>query len=55
MKGNIKTQTIHVRGIEVIPWREARAQALRQGKTLGQWLSEAIKEKLARNGKRKKP
>ena len=51
---NKTTQSIHVRGIEVIPWREARAQALRQGKTLGQWLTEAIKEKSARDRKRKK-
>lgn len=36
-----------VRGLDQELYNQARAEALRQGKTIGQWINEAIAEKLA--------
>lgn len=35
-----------IRGLDPDLYRLARAEAIKQGKTIGQWLNEAIKEKL---------
>lgn len=35
-----------IREIESELYNQARAEALRQGKTIGQWINEAIAEKL---------
>jgi hypothetical protein len=37
-----------VRGINVALYTEARAQAIREGKNIGAWINEAIREKLAK-------
>jgi len=37
-----------IRGLDPELYRLARAEAIKQGKTIGEWLNEAIKEKLAR-------
>jgi predicted HicB family RNase H-like nuclease len=38
----------NIRSIDPQLYRLARAEAVKEGKTIGQWLSEAIKEKLAK-------
>ncbi len=43
-----------VRGVNPELWLQARAESIKQGKTIGQWLSEAIELKLTKNGKHKK-
>lgn len=35
-----------IRDLESELYQQARAEALRQGKTIGQWINEAIAEKL---------
>ena len=37
---------IAIRGLDLELYREARAAAIIQRKSIGQWLNEAIKEKL---------
>jgi predicted HicB family RNase H-like nuclease len=44
---------ISIRGLDEELYREAKAQAARQGKPLYQWINEAIKEKLERTGGKK--
>ena len=44
---------INVRGINADIYRLARAQAIKEAKTIGQWLNEAIKEKLDRSNERR--
>ncbi len=41
-----RQQPISIRGLDHDLYTEARAQAIRENKNIGQWLSEAIKEKL---------
>ena len=36
-------------------YREARIAAVTEGKTVGQWIAEAIREKIARSKKAKSP
>jgi len=47
----MKTKT--VRGLDPSLWRLARADAVAEGKSIGEWLSEAIREKLERKGVKK--
>ncbi len=48
MEGITKT----VRELDPELWKQARAQAILEGKTLGQWMNEAIRERLERKNKR---
>lgn len=41
-----------IRGIDEELYRQGRAQAVAEGKTFGQWLNEAIRDKLKRTEKR---
>ncbi len=45
----MKGKSINIRGIDVELYRLARAEAIKKGyRGIGEWLNEAIKEKLAR-------
>jgi len=46
-------KSVNIRGLDVELFRLARAEALKEGKKIGEWLNEAIKEKLERTGARK--
>ena len=48
-KGSGKKEQNNVRGLDRNLYREARAQAIREYKTIGEWLNEAIKAKLESN------
>ena len=39
-------ETTTIRGLDRYFFRQAKAQAALEGKTIAQWLNEAIKEKL---------
>ena len=39
-------QSKGIRGLDPELYRQAKAQAALEGKTIGQWLNEAIREKL---------
>ena len=41
-------ETKTIRGLDPGLWRLARADAVAEGKSIGEWLNEAIKEKLKR-------
>jgi predicted HicB family RNase H-like nuclease len=41
-------KSVNVRGIDTELFRLARAEALKEGKKIGEWLNEAIKEKLGK-------
>ena len=43
-------KSVNVRGVDIELFRLARAEALKEGKKIGEWLNEAIKEKLVRKG-----
>lgn len=43
----------HIRGLDPELYRLARAEAIKAVKTIGQWLNEAIREKLNKSNKRK--
>jgi len=43
-------KSVNVRGVDVGLFRLARAEAIKEGKKIGEWLNEAIKEKLERKG-----
>jgi hypothetical protein len=43
---NTRRKPISIRGLDYDLYTEARAQAIRENKNIGQWLNEAIKEKL---------
>ena len=45
---------IFIRGIDPELYRKAKAQAALEGKTIGAWLNEAIREKLGKIKKQKK-
>ena len=46
-------KSVNVRGVDIELFRLARAEALKEGKRIGEWLNEAIKEKLGKKGVRK--
>ena len=46
-------KSINVRGVDTELFRLARAEALKEGKKIGKWLNEAIKEKLGKKGIKK--
>jgi predicted HicB family RNase H-like nuclease len=46
-------KSINVRGVDTELFRLARAEALREGKKIGEWLNEAIKEKLEKKESKK--
>ena len=46
-------KSVNIRGVDVEMFRLARAEALKEGKKIGEWLNEAIKEKLGKKGIRK--
>ena len=46
-------KSVNIRGIDVELFRLARAEAIKEGEKIGEWLNEAIKEKLERKGVRK--
>ena len=46
-------KSVNIRGIDVELFRLARAEAIKEGKKIGEWLNEAIKEKLERKGVKK--
>jgi len=46
-------KSVNVRGVDVKLFRLARAEAIKESKKIGEWLNEAIKEKLERKGVRK--
>ena len=46
-------KSVNVRGIDKEFFRLARAEAIKEGKRIGEWLNEAIKEKLERKGVKK--
>ena len=48
-KGQKKKEVYSVRGIDRDLYREARAQAIKEYKTIGVWLNEAIRAKLQIN------
>lgn len=43
-----------IRGIDEELYRQARAQAVTEGKVIGQWINEAIERKLKRTEKQGK-
>ena len=43
-------KSVNVRGVDIELFRLARAEALKEGKKIGEWLNEAIKENLERRG-----
>jgi len=47
------TEWTNVRGIDKDLYRQAKASAAILGKTMGQWLNEAIKGELAKEEKKK--
>jgi len=49
----LAVKSVNVRGVDIELFRLARAEALREGKRIGEWLNEAIKEKLRKKGVRK--
>jgi hypothetical protein len=46
-------KSVNIRGIDIELFRLARAEAIKEGRKIGDWLNEAIKEKLERKGVRK--
>ncbi len=46
-------KSVNVRGLDVELFRLARAEAIKEGKKIGEWLNEAIKEKLSKMGMKK--
>ncbi len=46
-------KSISVRGVDVELFRLARAEAIKEDKKIGEWLNEAIKERLEKKGVRK--
>ena len=45
-------KSVNIRGRDVELFRLARADALKEGKKISEWLNEAIKEKLSKKGVR---
>lgn len=43
-------KSVNIRGLDVELFRLARAEAIKEGKKIGEWLNEAIREKLERKG-----
>jgi hypothetical protein len=43
-------KSVNIRGLDVELFRLARAEAIKEGKKIGEWLNEAIREKLERQG-----
>jgi len=41
-----------IRGLDPELYKQAKARAALEGKTLGQWINEAIREKLAKQNKK---
>jgi len=46
-------KSVNIRGLDVDLYRLARAEAIKEGKKIGEWLNEAIGEKLERKGVKK--
>lgn len=46
-------KSVNIRGLDVDLFRLARAEAIKESKRIGEWLNEAIKEKLERKGVKK--
>ena len=46
-------KSVNIRGLDVKLFRLARAEAIKEGKKIGEWLNEAIKEKLEGRGVKK--
>ena len=46
-------KSVSIRGIDTRLFRLARAEAIKEGKKIGEWLNEAIEEKLERKGVKK--
>ena len=47
-----KTITISMRGIDPLVYRYAKANAVLHGITTGEWINQALKEKLEREGEK---
>ncbi|MDO8567323.1 MAG: hypothetical protein Q7R57_01255 [Dehalococcoidales bacterium] len=45
-KQQINQRLVSVRGLSHVLYTEARAQAIKENKNIGQWINEAINEKL---------
>ncbi len=43
-------KSVNVRGVDIELFRLARAEAIKEDKKIGEWLNEAIREKLERKG-----
>ena len=41
-----ETKPVSIRGLDRNLWKLARVEAVKEGKSVGDWLNEAIKEKL---------
>ena len=46
-------KSVNIRGVDAELFRLARAEAIKEGRKIGEWLNEAIKEKLERQGVKK--
>ena len=46
-------KSVSIRGLDIELFRLARAEAIKEGKKIGEWLNVAIKEKLERKGVKK--
>ena len=44
----VRSTTVSVRGLDHDLYTEARSRAIREGKNIGEWFNEAIKEKLSK-------
>ena len=49
----MEVKSVNIRGVDIELFRLARAEAIKEGKKIGEWLNEAIKEKLDRKGVKK--
>ena len=49
----MEEKSVNIRGVNIELFRLARAEAIKEGKKIGEWLNEAIKENLDRKGVRK--
>ena len=46
-------KSVNIRGVDGELFRLARAEAIKESRKIGEWLNEAIKEKLERKGVKK--
>ena len=51
-KDTVRDSHMTIRGVDKKLYKQARIQAINEGKPVGQWLNEAIKEKLSKTPKK---